>query len=77
MFRLGPTPKIRLRFRRSRSWLLLGLREGFWLLTVRILLFDDLHQGALQDMKGRWKHPLSSMSWYRQAKRDFAELRED
>ena len=38
---------------------------------------DEIHQSALQDMKGRWKHPIASMGWYRQAKRDFAELPED
>jgi hypothetical protein len=38
---------------------------------------DDSHQGALKDMKGRWKHPISGMGWYRQTKRDFAALPED
>jgi hypothetical protein len=38
---------------------------------------DDAHQGALKEMKGRWKHPISGMGWYRQAKRDFAALPED
>ena len=27
-------------------------------------------------MKGRWKHPISGMGWYKQAKRDFAALPE-
>jgi Protein of unknown function (DUF1059) len=35
---------------------------------------DDRHQGALSDMKTRWRHPLSGMAWYRQTKRDFAAL---
>lgn len=35
---------------------------------------DQAHQPALRDMKGRWKHPISGMGWYRQAKRDFAAL---
>ena len=35
---------------------------------------DDSHQGALKDMRGRWKHPISGMGWYRQSKRDFAAL---
>jgi hypothetical protein len=35
---------------------------------------DRQHQPALRDMKGRWKHPISGMGWYRQAKRDFAAL---
>jgi len=28
-------------------------------------------------MKGRWKHPISGMGWYRSAKRNFADLPED
>jgi len=27
-------------------------------------------------MKGRWKHPISGMKWYKNAKREFAELPE-
>ncbi len=38
---------------------------------------DESHKGALSEMKGRWKHPLSGMGWYRNAKRDFAALPED
>ena len=38
---------------------------------------DKAHEGALKEMKGRWKHPISGMGWYKQAKRDFAELHED
>ena len=38
---------------------------------------DETHNGALGEMKGRWKHPLSGMAWYRNAKRDFAALSED
>jgi predicted small metal-binding protein len=38
---------------------------------------DDAHQGALADMKGRWKHPISGMGWYRATKRAFAGLPED
>jgi predicted small metal-binding protein len=33
---------------------------------------DATHEGALRDMKGRWKHPVAGMGWYRKAKRDFA-----
>jgi hypothetical protein len=35
---------------------------------------DSTHEDALRRMKGRWKHPISGMGWYRQAKRDFADL---
>jgi hypothetical protein len=38
---------------------------------------DDAHQGALKDMKGRWKRPIAGMGWYRDTKRAFAELPED
>ena len=33
---------------------------------------DATHEVALQEMKGRWRRPISGMSWYRQVKRDFA-----
>jgi predicted small metal-binding protein len=38
---------------------------------------DETHRGALKEMKGRWKNPLSGMGWYRKAKLDFAALPED
>src|SRR5580704_2036532 len=38
---------------------------------------DDTHASALKEMKGRWKHPISGMGWYRAAKRDFADRPED
>jgi hypothetical protein len=38
---------------------------------------DETHGRALKEMKGRWKHPLSGMAWYRNTKRDFAALPED
>jgi hypothetical protein len=37
---------------------------------------DEAHQGALQEMKGRWKHPIAGMAWYKTAKRDFGALPE-
>jgi predicted small metal-binding protein len=37
---------------------------------------DDAHQSALADMKGRWKHPIAGMGWYRSTKRAFAALPE-
>lgn len=37
---------------------------------------DTSHEGALREMKGRWKHPISGMGWYKQVKRDFAKLPE-
>ena len=38
---------------------------------------DASHEPALQAMKGRWKHPIAGMGWYKQAKRDFAALPEE
>ena len=38
---------------------------------------DDAHKRALKEMKGRWKHPLSGMAWYKKAKNDFAALPDD
>ncbi len=37
---------------------------------------DEAHRPALDDMKSRWRRPVSGMRWYRQAKKDFAELPE-
>jgi predicted small metal-binding protein len=38
---------------------------------------DSDHVPAREDMKGRWRHPKRSMSWYLEAKRTFASLPED
>jgi hypothetical protein len=38
---------------------------------------DEAHQPALDSMKGRWKHPISGMGWYRNTKREFAALPEN
>lgn len=38
---------------------------------------DETHRAAREDMKGRWKHPISGMKWYKNAKREFAALPED
>jgi predicted small metal-binding protein len=38
---------------------------------------DETHNGALKEMKSRWRRPLSGMAWYRNTKRDFAALAED
>ena len=35
------------------------------------------HETALQDMKGRWRRPISGMKWYRQVQRDFDALHND
>jgi hypothetical protein len=37
---------------------------------------DEAHKPALDAMKGRWKHPISGMGWYRNTKREFAALPE-
>lgn len=38
---------------------------------------DGAHEGALKEMKGRWRKPISGMGWYRKTKRDFAALPEE
>lgn len=38
---------------------------------------DTAHVPANDEMRGRWKRPLSGMRWYKQAKRDFAALPDD
>jgi predicted small metal-binding protein len=38
---------------------------------------DKLHEVALKEMQGRWRHPISGMGWYKKAKRDFAALSEN
>ncbi len=35
---------------------------------------DAIHGAAHEDMKGRWKHPVRAMGWYRDAKRAYADL---
>lgn len=35
---------------------------------------DREHGPALEEMKKRWKRPISGMKWYRQVQRDFAAL---
>jgi hypothetical protein len=37
---------------------------------------DTAHVEALAAMKGRWRHPLKAMGWYRSVKSDFAALAE-
>jgi hypothetical protein len=46
-------------------------------LKAAVAAGDDTHRGALREMQGRWKNPLSGMAWYRKAKRDFAALPRD
>lgn len=38
---------------------------------------DASHQPARDAMKGRWRHPKRSMSWYRENQQAFADLLED
>jgi hypothetical protein len=37
---------------------------------------DASHEAANDDMRGRWKHPVKSMGWYKDMKKTFAELPE-
>jgi predicted small metal-binding protein len=38
---------------------------------------DESHRHAHEDMKDRWKRPISGMGWYRATKKTFAGLPED
>jgi len=38
---------------------------------------DTEHEAAYKEMKGRWKHPVRGMGWYKAAKKDFAALPPD
>ena len=38
---------------------------------------DAAHEQALKEMKGRWKHPIKGMGWYKDTKREFAALPDD
>lgn len=38
---------------------------------------DEAHLPARNDMKGRWKHPIAGMGWYKDTKKAFAALPED
>jgi len=38
---------------------------------------DETHRSALEDMRGRWKNPISGLGWYRATKKAFAALPAD
>jgi len=38
---------------------------------------DETHREANDAMRGRWKHPVARLGWYRATKKAFAELPED
>ena len=46
-------------------------------LKVQVEGGDAAHGPAHEEMKGRWKHPVSGMRWYRTAKKDFEALPAD
>ena len=37
---------------------------------------DEAHREANDAMRGRWKHPVASLGWYRDTKKAFAALPE-
>jgi predicted small metal-binding protein len=45
-------------------------------LKEQVTAGDDAHVPARDDMKGRWRHPMKSMSWYNDVKKRFAALPE-
>ncbi len=38
---------------------------------------DTAHEDALKAMKGRWKHPIKGIGWYKDTKKAFAALPDD
>jgi hypothetical protein len=38
---------------------------------------DSAHLPAHEAMKGRWRHPIKGMGWYKDTKKTFAALPED
>ena len=38
---------------------------------------DDAHVPARNDMKARWRRPVSGLKWYNATKRAFADLPDD
>lgn len=38
---------------------------------------DEAHVPANTDMRGRWKHPIKGMGWYKDTKKAFAALPDD
>lgn len=38
---------------------------------------DASHELALTEMKGRWKHPIKGMGWYKSTKAKFAAQPEE
>ena len=38
---------------------------------------DTAHEPANKDMRGRWKHPIKGMGWYKDTKKAFAALPEN
>ncbi|MBA2952707.1 hypothetical protein GON03_22035 [Nocardioides sp. MAH-18] len=38
---------------------------------------DEAHVPADKDMRGRWKHPIKGMGWYKDTKKAFAALPDD
>lgn len=45
-------------------------------LKAAVAAGDQMHQGALDDMRGRWKNPVAGMGWYRRTKKAYAALPE-
>lgn len=46
-------------------------------LKERVASGDATHERASDEMRGRWKHPVSGMKWYRATKREFAAVPAD
>ena len=45
-------------------------------LKERVAAGDTAHEAANDAMRGRWKHPIAGLGWYRDTKKAFAALPE-
>jgi hypothetical protein len=43
-------------------------------LRAAVAAGESDHAPALQEMKARWRRPVSGLKWYRQVQRDFAAV---
>jgi hypothetical protein len=46
-------------------------------LKEQVAAGDETHREAHEAMRGRWKHPVGGLGWYRDVKRRFAALPDD
>ena len=81
----SPTQVGRLHGDRSRCREVVALKRVFVHLPIGISTHEQVavaagdvaHEPANKDMRGRWKHPIKGMGWYKDTKKASAALPED